>query len=83
MFGEGEMVEEFETAVKALKVDKVSGLVKTSYGYHIIKRIDIPQAFVVDSYANDYIAKHFTDVIEKGNVKIDAYTDAQLLEMCK
>lgn len=83
VFGEGEMVEEFETAVKALKVDKVSGLVKTSYGYHIIKRIDIPQAFVVDSYANDYIAKHFTDVIEKGNVKIDAYTDAQLLEMCK
>lgn len=39
VFGDGEMVEEFETASKKLTVGKyTTQAVKTSYGYHIIKR---------------------------------------------
>ena len=83
VFTTGEMVEEFENAVKSLKIGSVSGVVKSPYGYHIIKRLEIPQAFVINPCANETIANHFTDVIEKGNVKVDSYTDAQLLEMCK
>ncbi len=37
-FGPGEMVAEFETASFALGFDEISDVVKTSYGYHIIKR---------------------------------------------
>lgn len=55
IFGEGEMVAEFENAVKELDPNYgLSGIVESSYGYHIILRTPItPESSVgTDSYGN-------------------------------
>jgi len=38
-FSKGKMVQQFEDAAYALDIDGISGLVETSYGYHIIQRL--------------------------------------------
>ncbi len=39
-FGHGMMVREFEKAAFELQKGQTSGIVKTQFGYHIIKRLD-------------------------------------------
>lgn len=39
LFGAGQMVQEFEDGTRALEYNQMSGLVKTTYGYHIILRL--------------------------------------------
>lgn len=41
IFTTGEMIAEFEEATKALGANEISGIVESSYGYHIIKRLPL------------------------------------------
>ena len=56
MFPTGNMVAEFEQAVRALKPGEVSGLVRTQFGYHIIKRSPFDE--VKDQFMQTYVQDH-------------------------
>lgn len=43
-FGKGQMVPAFEEAVYKLKVGEISDVVKTQFGFHVIKLVDIKKA---------------------------------------
>lgn len=40
LFSRGRMVREFENAAFGLQKGQVSGIVRTQFGYHIIKRLE-------------------------------------------
>ena len=63
-FGEGEMDAAFEKASFELGLGDVSGLVKSTYGYHIIKRI--PGMYELQAYWRAQDAKNIK--INKGKL---------------
>lgn len=82
-FKKGGMVEDFENAFMELQDNETSGIVETTYGYHIIKRLPIDEQYINDNiinfimydissgetteYYDDYVAKA-DDCFEKMEV---------------
>lgn len=77
-FGEGEMVDEFYQGSLALQIGEISKPVKTSYGYHVIKRYPLPEkgtaeyesyiSTIMNSLASQYASS------EAMNTKLEEYT---------
>ena len=87
-FTSGEMVQEFEDAVKKLKVGKVSKVVESDYGYHIIMRIPLPAydetvyQTVATYMAIEGVESHLSDIADVAKITVN-YTLKELAEICK
>ncbi len=75
VFTEGEMVTEFYEGAKALEENEISDIVRTSYGFHIIKRVpllasdmDEKASTIATAYENDYITKKSEELKSKYEV---------------
>ncbi len=58
LFGKGYMVDEFDTAARALAVGQTSGAVQTAYGWHIIHRLPLDWDYIeenLDTVTEEYI----------------------------
>ncbi len=83
-FSKGQMIAEFEDAAFALDVGELSPVVKTQYGYHIIKLLDKKpetiigleeameeiEAMLKQEKQNGEIMNHLNRLIENADIKI-------------
>jgi len=67
-FTRGTMVPEFEEAVLKLKKGQISDIVKTPFGYHLIKCLDkIPETIIPFEQAKEDIKRHLENLsLQKG-----------------
>ncbi len=73
VFGPGEMVAEFENAVKATAVGAVSQPVESQFGWHVILRLPLTQ----EDYLNNGFGAFWDDAYEKGQASLctDAFSE--------
>lgn len=77
VFGEGEMVEEFENATKALREYQVSDPVLSPYGYHVIVRLPLDPEVVL-GYSSE--GTPMTARAACANARYGALLDERLLQ---
>ncbi len=75
-FTYGYMIEEFEEASFALEVGGISEPVKTSYGYHIIKKLPLDEEYFLNRANPEYIDIIYTLGSEEATAAINEYLES-------
>ncbi len=82
-FRRGDIVPEFENAAFALKVGSISGIVKSQFGFHIIKKVSekalpsLPLAQVKDEIRSKIERDKFDAWVEKQQALLGVHVDEQ------
>ena len=77
VFGAGEMVEEFEDAVRAMEIGQMSEIVESDFGYHIILRIPINPDAVIGTDANgNEVSLRYAAATQQYSAELTAWEDA-------
>lgn len=74
-FTAGEMVEEFDTAARALAEGETSGIVESAYGYHIIYRLSLSNT-VVEKVRTAYFDEVMRTYIDSCKVTTSPVADS-------
>ncbi len=78
VFGDGEMVSEFQDGTDALKPGEI-GLVKSSFGYHIILRLPLEEKDISDKLETELLNNKLSDKMktweEEKNITIQINND--------
>lgn len=78
VFGDGEMVKEFQDGTDALQVGEI-GLVKSSFGYHIILRLPLEENDVKDKIEELIISDKLNEKMktweEENNISVNVQND--------
>lgn len=88
VFTKGEMVQEFETAAYALAENQISGLVNTSYGIHILKRVPFDmtgsqEISCIESIESQLAMPEFETLLKTWKSKTDIKTHDKVLDKVK
>ena len=74
-FGEGRMVDEFDSAARALGENEISDIVESEYGYHIILRRPLDAAAAADAVREEYFDVFFLAEVDKAEMELSPAAD--------
>ena len=74
-FTNGSMVQEFEDAAYTLSEGEVSGIVESSFGYHILLRLPLDESAAAEAVRQDYFGSFLSEQVASAQLSTSADYD--------